>query len=95
MYELLAISGTLLLSVGILLYFVGVINTIIIAFGRKHTTFAIFMVIINPLAIIYCLRNWKVSKTQGWQLIIGFVITSTIAFLIYYNRNSFLRWPMM
>ena len=79
MYEAIIITTILVACIGILLFFVGWINTVITALGNKEYVLAIFIWILNPLAIYYCIKNWDIAKTQGKQLIIGlFIMCITI-----------------
>lgn len=89
MKEILIILLMLLLSAGMMLYFVGLVNTIIIAFGRKHTKFGLLIVLFNPLAILYCINNWNISKTQGKQLIIGLLIMCIIIIPGYFYYKKY------
>ena len=76
----------LIACLGILLYFVGWINTIFMALGKQQKLLGLVLFLLNPLAIIYCIKNWNDAKTQGLQLIIGlFIMCATIipAYLYY------------
>ncbi|HFC30338.1 MAG TPA: hypothetical protein ENJ44_04765 [Oceanospirillales bacterium] len=88
MYELIIILTVLTASIGILLYFVGWINTIFMALGNNQKLYAFIIFLLNPLAIYYCLKNWQQAKTQGKQLIIGlFIMCISIIPAVYYYYN--------
>ena len=88
MYETIIITVMLVACIGILLYFVGWINTVFMALGNKQHSYAILIVLLNPLAIYYCFKNWPEAKTQGKQLIIGLLIMCfTIIPAYYYYKH--------
>jgi uncharacterized membrane protein len=92
MLEFYIILGLILTSIGVLLYFIGTLNTIIIAFGKKQTLFGISIIVINPIAIVYCLMNWKDASTQGMQILLGLIIMSCVlipAYMFYYKDIIF------
>ena len=74
MYDFLIILVILAGSVGVLLYFVGWMNTIFMALGKKQYSMGAVLFILNPLSIVYCIKNWQDASKQGKQLIIGFVL---------------------
>ncbi len=90
MNETIIILFILIACVGILLYFVGWINTIFMALGKDNKLYAAVITIINPIAIFYCIQNWQDGKTQGKQMIIGLLIMSVtiIPAYVYYNNKS-------
>lgn len=83
MNELKIILVILVSSVGLLLYFVGWINTIFMALGKKQHIYASVIFILNPLAIYYCITNWKDGAVQGKQMIIGLVVFCVTAIPAY------------
>jgi len=86
MNETIIILAMLIACIGILLYFVGWINTIFMALGKQQKLTGAIILLLNPLAIVYCIKNWNDAKIQGLQLIIGlFIICATIipAYLYY------------
>lgn len=80
----------LISCLGILLYFVGWINTIFMALGKGQKLMGAILFILNPLAIIYCIKNWDDAKIQGLQLIIGLAIMSAtiIPAYLYYTKYA-------
>ena len=89
MNETLIILAMLIACIGILLYFVGWINTIFMALGKDEKLMGIVIFIINPLAIYYSLKHWQDAKTQAKQLIIGLIImcATIIPAYVYYSQN--------
>ncbi|MBL4660752.1 MAG: hypothetical protein JKY19_10380 [Alcanivoracaceae bacterium] len=89
MNETIIIIAMLIACLGILLYFVGWINTIFMALGKDQKVVGATLFILNPLAIIYCLKNWNDAKTQCLQLIIGLLImcSTIIPAYLYYTKN--------
>jgi len=87
MNETLIIIAILIACIGILLYFVGWINTIFMALGKDEKLIAATVFILNPVAIIYCLKNWSEASKQGKQLISGLLImcATIIPALLYYR----------
>ncbi len=88
MYETLIIFYVLIACIGLLLYFVGWINTIFMALGNQQKIYAFSIFILNPLAIYYSLKNWQQAKTQAKQLIIGLLIMclTIIPAIVYFNQ---------
>ncbi len=88
MYETLIIFYVLIACIGLLLYFVGWINTIFMALGNQQKIYAFSILILNPLAIYYSLKNWQQAKTQAKQLIIGLLIMclTIIPAIVYFNQ---------
>lgn len=89
MNETIIIITILIACLGILLYFVGWINTIFMALGKDDKFIAAIIFILNPVAIYYCLKNWQEASTQGKQLLIGLAIMSAtiIPAILYYNNT--------
>jgi len=89
MNETIIILAMLITCLGILLYFVGWINTIFMALGKDQKIVGVTVFIFNPLAIIYCIKYWHDAKTQGLQLIIGLLImcSTIIPAYLYYTKN--------
>ncbi|MCF6288825.1 MAG: hypothetical protein L3J53_06275 [Proteobacteria bacterium] len=88
MNELIIIGIVLVASIGLLLYFIGWINTIFMALGRKQFLLAITLLILSPLAIYYCSKNWQEAATQGKQMIAGLLIFCVIAIPAYLYVKS-------
>lgn len=80
----------LIACIGILLYFVGWINTIFMALGKNQIVMGVLLFVVNPIAIIYCIKNWNDAATQGKQLIIGLLImcSTIIPAYIYYSKYA-------
>lgn len=80
----------LIACVGILLYFVGWINTIFMALGKDEKLMGVAIFILNPLAIYYCIKNWDDAATQGKQLLIGLLIMicTVLPAYIYYTKYA-------
>jgi len=80
----------LIACLGILLYFVGWINTIFMALGNQQKLMGLVLFLLNPLAIIYCIKYWNNAKTQGLQLIIGLIImcSTIIPAYLYYTKYA-------
>ena len=79
MNETIIILFMLIACVGILLYFVGWINTIFMALGKDEKLMGALIFILNPLAIYYSIKHWNEAKVQAKQLIIGlFIMCATI-----------------
>lgn len=88
MNETIIIAVILIGSIGLMLYFVGWINSIFMALGKNQKIRAIEILIINPTAIFYCLENWQEAKTQGLQLIIGLFLMCITAIPSYLHIQS-------
>ena len=88
MNETIIILAMLIACLGILLYFVGWINTIFMALGKNQKLIGAVIFILNPLAIIYCIKNWHDAKIQGLQLLIGLGIMcfTIIPAYLYYTK---------
>ncbi|HHL31636.1 MAG TPA: hypothetical protein ENJ41_03555 [Oceanospirillales bacterium] len=88
MNEIIILLVLLILSSGVLIYFIGAINSLIIALGNKHYVFALAILLFNPIAIVYCLINWEIAETQGKQLVIGLIISGSalVPCYIYYSK---------
>ncbi len=80
----------LIACLGILLYFVGWMNTIFMALGKEQKLMGAILFIINPLAIIYCIKNWQDARIQGIQLITGALImcATIIPAYLYYTKYA-------
>jgi hypothetical protein len=79
----------LIACIGILLYFVGWINTIFMALGKDEKLMGAIIFILNPLAIYYSIKHKSEAKNQIKQLLIGlFLMCATIIpAYIYYSKN--------
>jgi phosphoglycerol transferase MdoB-like AlkP superfamily enzyme len=91
MNETLIILAMLIASIGILLYFVGWINTIFMALGKDEKIMGILIFILNPLAIYYNIKHWNDDGAkQAKQLLIGlFIMCITIIHAyIYYTKYA-------
>jgi uncharacterized membrane protein YiaA len=88
MNEIIILLALLVLCSGVLIYFIGAVNSFIIALGNKHYIFAIAILLLNPIAIVYCLINWEIAETQGKQLVIGLIISGSVIVpsYIYYSK---------
>lgn len=88
MNETIIILAILIACIGILLYFVGWINTIFMALGKNEIIMGILIFVLNPLAIYYSIKQWNNDgATQAKQLIMGlFIMCATIIpAYVYYN----------
>ena len=84
MLNAIIIIGIILIgSIGLMLYFVGWINSIFMALGNDKKIKAIIIFIINPIAIYYCIQNWQEEKKLGLQLIIGLFLICITAIPSY------------
>ena len=86
MNETIIITFMLFACIGLLLYFVGWINTIFMALGNDQKLMGFIIFILNPVAIYYCIKHWDQAKIQGLQLIIGLcimLVTIVPAYLYY------------
>ncbi len=89
MNETIIILAMLIACIGILLYFVGWINTIFMALGKDEKIMGVIIFILNPVAIYYSIKHWDEAKVQARQLIIGlFIMCATIIpAYVYYSKN--------
>jgi hypothetical protein len=89
MNETIIILAMLIACIGILLYFVGWINTIFMALGKDEKIMGILIFIFNPLAIYYSIKYWDDGATQAKQLLIGLFImgVTIIPAYLYYSHN--------
>lgn len=90
MNEILIIVAILIACIGILLYFVGWINTIFMALGKDQKIMGVVIFILNPIAIYYSLKHWNDAKTQAKQLIIGLIIMclTIIPAVLFYSKHA-------
>jgi len=88
MNELFIILIILIGSTGLMLYFVGWINSIFMALGKGQKIRAIELFLLNPTAIFYCLENWKEAKKHGIQLIVGLILVCATAIPSYVYIQS-------
>jgi len=88
MNETIIILSMLIACIGILLYFVGWINTIFMALGKDEKTMGFIIFILNPVAIYYSIKHWDEAKVQAKQLMIGlFIMAATIIpAYVYYTK---------
>ena len=88
MNETIIILAMIIACIGILLYFVGWINTIFMALGKNEKIMGILIFILNPLAIYYSIKHWDDGATQAKQLMVGlFIMCATIIpAYIYYTH---------
>lgn len=85
MNETIIILAMLIACIGILLYFVGWINTIFMALGKDEKIMGIIIFILNPVAIYYSIKHWDEAKVQAKQLMIGlFIMCITIIPAYFY-----------
>lgn len=88
MNELIIISTILVGSVGVLLYFIGWINTTIMALSKKQHVLGIILFLLSPLSVIYCIQHWSEAAKQGKQMILGLIIFSMTAIPAYLYVDS-------
>ena len=89
MNETIIILAMLIACIGILLYFVGWINTIFMALGKDEKIMGIVIFLLNPVAIYYSIKHWDEAKIQAKQLIIGLFImcVTIIPAYVYYSKS--------
>ena len=88
MNELIIITIILIGSIGILLYFIGWINTIFMALGKKQYGLAILLFFISPLSITYCIKHWAQAAIHGKQMIFGLILFTVTAIPAYLLVDS-------
>jgi len=90
MNETIIILAMLIACIGILLYFVGWINSIFMALGKGEIFIGIVIFIINPLAIYYSIKHWDEAKVQAKQLLVGLFIMciTIIPAYLYYSKYA-------
>ena len=79
MYVVIAL--TMLVGIGITIFFVGSLITVASAFGEKKTYWGIALIICLPLSVLYCLLNRNSTSYQQKYLGAGLIMLS-VAFLI-------------
>lgn len=84
MYVVIAI--TMLAATGITLFFVGALITVASAFGDNKTAWGIVCILILPLALVYCVLNWKTTQYQRKYLLggVGLMLSAVVILLILY-----------
>jgi len=70
---LIVIFGVLV-SIGVMLFFVGGLVSGITALGNRRYIWGVFIFLFLPLALIYCLLNWQVANYPGKLILFGTVI---------------------
>jgi 4-amino-4-deoxy-L-arabinose transferase-like glycosyltransferase len=89
MNETIIILAMLIACIGILLYFVGWVNTIFMALGKDEKIMGVIIFLLSPIAIYYSIKHWDEAKVQAKQLTIGLIImcATIIPAYVYYSNN--------
>ena len=77
-------------AIGASLFFIGWLCSLLVALGNKQYAFGIGLIIINPLAHLYCALHWHKAAYAGKMLYAGTVMLAiTLGFLAFYDFQLF------
>ena len=94
MDEIIFILGVLLLGAGGAMYLFGWLAGMATALGNKHYMFGVAILILHPIALIYCLTNWDKAAYPGKMLIYSVPCVIIGLIVMYYSGMSFIpRYP--
>lgn len=70
-------------SIGLALFFVGGLFSLLTAFGNKQYLFGIAILLFLPTALVYCGLNWEKAAYPGKMVYSGFALTAVSAAVLF------------
>jgi FtsH-binding integral membrane protein len=93
MDEVIYILGVLLLGTGCAMYLFGWLAGMATALGNKRYLFGVAILILHPLALIYCLANWDKASYPGKLLLYSLPCVIVGLIVMYYSGMLFPGYP--
>ena len=82
MADFLVILTLITGSIGLMLFVVGSIFTVVTAFGNQQKIYGFAIFLFLPLSLIYCAKHWSIASYSGRMVYVGaFLLALTAGIL--------------
>ncbi|XPF95090.1 hypothetical protein ACM9HF_03505 [Colwellia sp. RE-S-Sl-9] len=82
MANFLVIITLLTGSIGLMLFVIGSVFTLIVAFGNQQKLYGFSILLFLPISLIYCAKHWDIAAYSGRMVFSGAALLTITAIIL-------------